>query len=73
MATVFEVAKWFLHRKSFTHKQLQKLSRSLCSLFALWLDADKKNSQRNFQLLRQNFECFAGGLQYLLEIHGRTT
>ena len=25
MATVFDVAKWFLHRKSFTHKQLQKL------------------------------------------------
>lgn len=25
MATVFNVAEWFLHRKSFTHKQLQKL------------------------------------------------
>ena len=25
MKSVFEVAKWFLHRKSFTHKQLQKL------------------------------------------------
>ena len=25
MATVSDVAKWFLHRKSFTHKQLQKL------------------------------------------------
>lgn len=25
MATVFDVAEWFLHRKSFTHKQLQKL------------------------------------------------
>ena len=23
--TVFEVARWFLHKKSFTHKQLQKL------------------------------------------------
>ena len=25
MTTVFDVAEWFLHRKSFTHKQLQKL------------------------------------------------
>ena len=25
MATVFEVAHWFLHKKSFSHKQLQKL------------------------------------------------
>lgn len=25
MATVFDVAAWFLHKKSFTHKQLQKL------------------------------------------------
>ena len=25
MATVFDVAEWFLHRETFTHKQLQKL------------------------------------------------
>lgn len=25
MASVFDVAKWFLHKKSFTHKQIQKL------------------------------------------------
>lgn len=25
MAKVFDIARWFLHRKSFTHKQLQKL------------------------------------------------
>lgn len=25
MVTVFDVAKWFLHKKSLTHKQLQKL------------------------------------------------
>lgn len=46
-STVFEVAEWFLHRKSFTHKQLQKL----CYYAQAWHCAllDKPLFEENFQ------------------------
>ena len=52
MVTVFDVAKWFLNKKSFTHKQLQKL----CYYAQAWHCA-----LLNRPLFAENFQAWIHG------------